>query len=108
MREISEADWKLFRQLRQLALERFCERVLAEAMRLAGAEGESNHQRYLAVFQLLQRRDRELADAFNNPRRSTAFLQLARLRAEGLIMDEEFGRFSSETRTALQVFLGAE
>ena len=27
-REISEADWKLFRQLHPLALERFCERVL--------------------------------------------------------------------------------
>ena len=29
-RTISESDWKLFRQLHALALERFCERVLSE------------------------------------------------------------------------------
>lgn len=28
-REIRESDWKLFRQLRPLALDRFCQRVLA-------------------------------------------------------------------------------
>ena len=30
-REISETDWKLFRQLHPIAMERFCERVLSDA-----------------------------------------------------------------------------
>ena len=29
-RVISESDWRLFRKLQPLALERFCERVLSE------------------------------------------------------------------------------
>jgi hypothetical protein len=48
-----------------------------------------------------------LAQAFNDPRRSTAWLQLAIIRSRGLLTDEEFDRFSPETQGAVQVFLGA-
>jgi hypothetical protein len=106
-RQISEVDWKLFRQVHPLALERFCERVLAEVGQLALQAGKSAHERYLAVFRLLQRRDKELGEAFNDLRRSTALLQLAILRSRGLVTDEEFARFSPETRGAIQVFQGA-
>jgi hypothetical protein len=105
-RDISESDWKLFRQLHPLALHRFCERALSEVGRLASETGKSAHERYLTVFRLLQRRDKELAEAFNDLRRSTALLQLAILRSRGLVTDEEFARFSPETRGAVQVFLG--
>src|SRR5262249_30598043 len=96
VRNISEPDWKLFRQLHPLALERFCENVLSEVSRLASQTGKSAHDRYLTVFGLLQRRDKELAQAFNDLRRSTALLQLAILRTRGLVTDEEFARFSPE------------
>jgi hypothetical protein len=33
-REINESDWKLLRQFQPLALERFCQRVLAEVEQL--------------------------------------------------------------------------
>jgi hypothetical protein len=105
-RQISESDWKLFRQVHPLALERFCEQVLADVDQLASQTGKSAHDRYLAVFRLLQRRDKELGEAFNDFRRSTAFLQLAILRSRGLVTDEEFARFSPETRAVVQVFQG--
>jgi hypothetical protein len=57
-RQISEPDWKRFRHLRELALERFCERVLSEIGQLASEPGPSAHERYLAVYKLLQRRDK--------------------------------------------------
>ena len=104
-RGILESDWKLFRQLRPLALDRFCMRVLADVGRLAADTGQSSHERYLAVFHLLRRRDEELADAFNNPRRSTALVQLARIRAEGLLTEEEFAGFSPQTRASVQLFV---
>jgi hypothetical protein len=106
MRQISESDWKLFSQLRPLALERFCQGVLAEVTRLAAEGGPGSHERYLAVFKLLQRQDKELGEIFNNPRRSAALLQLARLRVEGLLTEEEFARFGAETRAAVQLVLG--
>jgi hypothetical protein len=104
-RQISESDWKLFRQLQPIALERFCERVLSEVSRLTSDTRKSSHERYLALFKLIKRRDRELADAFDDLRRSTALLQLARIQSHGLLTDEELARFSPETRDVVQFFL---
>jgi hypothetical protein len=104
-RRISESDWKLFRKLQLLALDRFCQRVLAEVSRLAVETGKSSHERYLAVFKLLQQRDEELADAFNNPRRSAILVQLARIQFHELLTDEEFAGFSSDTRASVEMFL---
>jgi hypothetical protein len=104
-RGIHEPDWKLFRQLRLLALDRFCQPVLEEVGRLAADADKSHHERYLAVLELLKRRDGELADAFDNPRRSTALVQLARIQSLGLLSAEEFARFSPETRASVERFL---
>jgi hypothetical protein len=104
-RHISEADWKLLRQLGPVALERFCGRVLSEVVRLAGGTN-SNHDRYLAVFDLIREQNEELSTAFDNMRRSTALMQIARIRSLGLVTDDEFARFSEETRTTVARFLG--
>ena len=45
-REFPESDWKLFRQLHPLALDRFCARVLSEMSSLATDAGRTNHQLY--------------------------------------------------------------
>ena len=47
MRDIKESDWKVFKPLREIALERFCERVLDEVARINLDTGTSKHQRYL-------------------------------------------------------------
>jgi hypothetical protein len=105
-RQISESDWKIFRQLHQIALERFCERVLSEVSKIASSSVGSAHERYLKVYKLIERRDKELGEAFNDLRRSTAWMQLAIIRRRGLLTEEEFARFSPETRGVMQVFLG--
>jgi hypothetical protein len=94
------------RKLHPIALERFCERVLAELGQLGSEVGKTAHERYLRVFRLLQRRDKELAEAFDDLRRSTAWRRLAVVRAQGLLTEEEFARFSSETQGVVAVFLG--
>lgn len=95
--QISELDWKLFRKLQALALERFCERALSEIDRLAADTGKGAHERYLTVFKLLQKRDKELSAAFDTPSRSTAWRQLALIRACGLLTEEECDGFSPKT-----------
>jgi hypothetical protein len=99
---ILESDWKIFRQLRPIALDRFCERILLEINRLASDANKTHHERYLAIFQLIRRRDEEVADAFNDFRRSTAVRQLARIQMHDLFTEEEMGRFSAETRSTAQ------
>lgn len=104
-RSIRESDWKLFRELRSLALDRFCQRVLEEVTRTAADAAKSHHERYLAVFRLIHERDYELADAFNNPRRSWAITHLARIQWLELLTDDEFARFSPETRDEVRLLL---
>jgi hypothetical protein len=102
-RDFPEADWKLFRQLREQALERFCERILNEVEKTSSDSAASCHDRYLRVFRLLQRRDREIADAFNDPRRSQAMIQLARMKSLRLLEPEELNRFTTSSRDMLAI-----
>jgi hypothetical protein len=102
---INESDWKIFKPVREHALERFCERVLAEAERIRADVGKSQHERYVETYQLLIKRDKELVQIFDYLRRSTAVMQLATFRSEGLITDEEYMRFSAPTREIIDDFL---
>ena len=107
MREINEPDWKVLRRAHPLALERFCERVLAEIDRVSHDGATSHHARYLQIFRILQQRDREMARLFDNPRRSHALTMLAQIRSQGLLTEDEFSSLSPETRGAIQILLGA-
>ena len=104
---INESDWKIFKPVREQALERFCERVLAEAERIRADAGKSQHERYIATYQLLKERDKELELAFDYLRRSTALVQLANFRSLGLITDDEYMRFSVPTREVVDRFVDA-
>jgi hypothetical protein len=105
MNDMRESEWKLFRKVREAALDRFCEHVLSEISDLLSPARGSHHDRYLAVFKLLENRDRELAEMFDNPRRSTALMQLAQMRSQDLLTDEEFARFGLDTRDWVEKLL---
>lgn len=106
-RSIAEADWKLLRRVHPLALERYCERVLAEIERVTHNSTQSTHQRYLDIFKIVEQRDREMASIFNDPKRSNALTVLARIRSVGLLTEDEFFSLSPETRSAIKLLLGA-
>jgi hypothetical protein len=105
-RVISEPDWRLLRELKPVALDRFCRRVLEEIAQISSDAGRSSHERYLAVYQLVERRDRELAETFNDLCRASALVRLAAMRLRGLLTEEELARFSPETRDFLRPLTG--
>lgn len=100
--QMSEADWRTLRRLQPVALERLCERILAECVEVASGGGDSAHGRYLKLFDLVRLRNKELAHAFDDVRRSTAILTLIGMYRMGLLADEEFGEFSAEARAAVE------
>ncbi len=104
-RSISEADWKIFRELRSVALERYCERVFAEVAALTTDKRWSNHERYQALCSLIQKRDEEIEDGFDCLRRSTALRQLAFFQSLKLLTETEMARFSPDTREAVRIWL---
>jgi hypothetical protein len=95
---IPEADWKVFRELRVIALQRWCERVLGEVAGITGDGEKSWHERYLSVYRLIRDRDEALAAMFNNPRRSCANRQLISIQFHDLLTETEMTRFSDATR----------
>lgn len=95
---ISEPDWKEFRQLHQVALERFCQRILAEVQTLAADQTKSGHERYLAIFQTITERHQQIKEVFSGMRRSTAQLQLIHFQSLSLMTEDEILRFSVELR----------
>ena len=100
--EIKESDWKLFRRFHEIALERFCERVLREVRAATTEHSDSYHDRYLKVFALIQDRNQTMARAFDNVRRSKAFVLPANIKHEGLLTEEELMQFSPEARNAIE------
>ena len=100
--DLPETDWKAFRKLREVALERLCERILAEVGRIASDTKRTPHTRYLAAYELIQERDDQIARAFNNPRRSVAVAQLAAMMSLDLISQEELQSFTPRTQSVVE------
>ena len=103
---IPEADWRVFRSLHPIWIDRFCKRVNGELLRTLSDDSRDAYEQYLAAYKLIHKRDKELASAFDDFRRSTAVFQIAIIRKLGVITDEELGRFSESTRASLQHFRG--
>ena len=98
MRDIPERDWKLLRELTPVALNRFCEQVLHEATDIAADTTATPHERYGRLYDLIKKQDREVAIMFDDHRRSTAFLKIIAIHLHKMFTEEEFARFSEETR----------
>src|ERR1700692_4583739 len=105
-RDIKESDWKVLRRLHPLALERFCARVLAEIERVNDDEALGSHRRYLDIFEIVERRDREIGRIFDDLKRSNALRMLAQMRANSLLTDEEYFSLISATCDVVELSIG--
>ena len=102
-REIKEADWKVLRRVHPVALERFCARVLAEIGSVKNDDARNFHQRYLGIFEIVERSDREMARIFDDLKRSRALTMLAQMCSAGLLTDDEVSSLSPETRSVIDL-----
>lgn len=105
-RKLAERDWKELRALHPVALDRLCERVLAEITATASDTSRGNHERYLAICKLIEDRDRKLQDAFDDMRRSQAVMRLSHMCALGLVTEDQFARFSDDMRSVVERLVG--
>ena len=100
--DIHESDWRVFRRLHSIALERFCKRVL-EVVRDAAECKTDYHDCYRKVYRLIRDYDKRMEAAFDDPRRSNAFLLLANIIGEGLLSAEELKQFSQEAQARIKM-----
>lgn len=93
---LAESDWTLFRKLYPVALERFCTQILNEIETVNADVGKSSHQRYIDIYKIIERRDKEIKETFNDLRRSTAFMHIISIYDRGLLSETELMGFSQE------------
>jgi hypothetical protein len=107
---IPEPDWRLFKRVHGELLERYCTRVLDELAASLKARDGTAHDRYVRAYKLLKDRDKDMARAFDDFRRSTAVMQLAIMRSMGLLTDGDLNVLSEQTQIQVRgiASIGAE
>ncbi len=102
--DIPERDWKYLRSIRKELLDRLCHRILGEIQEKSsrGRTEQTAHDLYLAVYQLVDRSDREIGDCFDDWRRSTILTRLFSMVGRDLLNEEELGYLNEETREKLR------
>ena len=93
-----ERDWKVFRELREVALDRLCAGALRDATAVIESSSKTHHERFLDLFALVHERNEEIARVFDGLSRSRMLLQLALIHRLGLLKVDEMDRFSATTR----------
>jgi hypothetical protein len=100
--DIPEPDWRRFKEVHAKLSERCCCQILEEVAAASRGPEASPWDRYAKVRKLIKERDKQMANAFGDFRRSTAVWQLGIMRRMQLLTDEELGQFSEETRSQVE------
>ena len=98
MNRIPESDWKKLRAMKDDMINDACERILAKAESVIADRSKGSHGAYLALWQLLNTEDDQIALMFDDFKRSTAIFKLAAWKRHGLISDAALSEFSEGTR----------
>ena len=105
MRDIQESDWKVFKELHPVALERYFMRAVAGMQRKLGNARLTNRERFWEVVEQAREDQKEVRETFDDYRRSTAVIHLMIMRREGLIKEEEMARFSEDLQERMKMML---
>jgi hypothetical protein len=99
---IPEPDWKVFKVVRETALDRHYAQAVEACRAMIEDDTTSHRERFHDMLAFLRDSDRRMRD-FEDFRRPTALVVLGMLRAAGLVTDEELLRFSAETQHRIRL-----
>lgn len=102
---IKESDWKIFKELQPLALQRYCERVMEEVDQIISDTKRDSHERYIEMYKIVRDGDKKLAQMFDDFSRSKALFQLVMYYGDNLLNDEELAQLSEEIRERILAIL---
>ena len=104
MSALTESDWKYLSSIRLTLLEELSRRINAEVAVAATRTGVSENEKRQSVYKLVRDRDRDIAAAFDDWRRSQMFFVAMEWRRLGLLTEEHLVHLSSEGANALRQF----
>ena len=71
---------------------------------LCDRENLTAHEKYLELYEIIQKRDQELGRVFDGHSRSRADQQLRDMYNKGLVTDDELSKFSEETQNLVKLW----
>ncbi|MBA6293794.1 hypothetical protein H4J58_06385 [Colwellia sp. MB3u-70] len=95
---MKESDWKVFKEIKDKAIEKYCTFALKESQEVISDKKSNVHNRYLLLYKLLQNSDKKMALLFDGHSRSKALIQLIAIRSEGLADETLLSKLSDEVR----------
>lgn len=95
---ILESDWKKFKELYKIALDRFCQGVLNDAKTIAQHGALSAQARYGMLYRLMRDRDKDIVRTFDHYSRSSAMMALRMMVMHDLLTDAELSVLSESAR----------
>jgi hypothetical protein len=101
MSSIPEKDWKYLRKLQPELLNKLCAKINMISIELLQSD-KTDHEKFLGVYDLINDRNTDVADCFNDWRRSNIWIKLVTIDRNGLLTDEQVNGLSEETQDLLQ------
>ncbi|OEU72643.1 MAG: hypothetical protein BA864_13395 [Desulfuromonadales bacterium C00003093] len=105
MSKILEKDWKKARSMKNGTLDLACQRILDSVSKIISDKEKSAHARYLELWKILEMEDDNISLMFNNMKRSSAIIQLARWKFNDLISERDLESFSPDTHKAINTLI---
>ena len=96
MLDIKESDWKIFKQIKEKAIEMFCQKALDDFEKVIKNESEHVQARYGKLYTLVRDRDKTMARLFDPHSRSKATRQLIEIREAGFADETLLNQLSKE------------
>lgn len=98
---LPEQDWKRWRVLAPVLLNRFCESAVANATKYAERES-SGHEKFLALDRFVAECNENISIVFDDSRRSRALMQIVAAVVRGIMSETELSSFSEETQVRVR------
>lgn len=93
---MKESDWKVFKQIKEKAIQLFCNNALSEYEEIIKSKSDNSQEAYTYLYRLVINRDKQMALLFDEHSRSKATLQLLAIRGENLADEDLLKKLSDE------------
>jgi len=103
MRSVPEADWKKLRTMKDKILQEACKKIFKKITDIIDGREHDRHKAYLDLWKTLKKEDNEISIMFDDLKRSNAIYKLAAWKRNGLVADDDWNKFSEQTRETIDV-----
>ncbi len=110
MIDISEYEWRKIRDMKPAVLDHVCKGIL-DALRTridTSSTDLVHHEQYLNIYKWLHEQDKEIANGFDDLKRSNAYYRLACWVKNSWLTLKEFNSLSKDTRAKVLFLAGLD